>query len=222
LSDEKMKTNLQNYYAQRAAHYDEIYQRPKCQTELAGVTLQLQQLLKDKKVLEVACGTGYWTERYAAYASEVLATDVSNEVLAIARAKQGHEHSAAKQVSYQLADAFALPNGDFNACVAGCWWSHIKRSEQSTFLAGVQTTCGSGAVFVMFDNCYVEGESTPIARTDVEGNTYQIRQLPDGSRHEIIKNFPTDSTLRKKLALHAQNIRIVRGTYYWMLSCILR
>jgi len=215
-----MNTNLLNYYAQRAAHYEEIYLHPERQTELADIALQLQHLLKDKTVLEVACGTGYWTERYAAQAKQVLATDISGDMLAIATAKQADE-----KVSYQLADAFALSQfakTDFNACVAGCWWSHVKRSEQSTFLTGIRNVCGSGAVLVMFDNGYVEGKSTPIARTDSEGNTYQIRRLPDDSRHEILKNFPSDSTLRKKLAQHAQNIRIVRGTYYWMLSAVLR
>ncbi|PRC92837.1 class I SAM-dependent methyltransferase [Solimicrobium silvestre] len=213
-----MNTNLHNYYAQRAAHYEEIYQFPERQTELIGIATQLQHLLKDKKVLEVACGTGYWTELYAAIASQVVATDVNAEMLAIARAKQ----MPAERVSFQEADAFALPDGDFNACVAGFWWSHVKRSEQSAFLEGLQKTCGSGSVFVMFDNCYVEGSSTPIARTDMEGNTYQIRRLPDDSRHEVIKNFPTDSTLRKKLTQHARDIRVVRGTYYWMLTGVLR
>lgn len=221
-----MNTNLLNYYARRARHYDEIYQHPSRQKELADLSLHVQQLLKDKKVLEVACGTGYWTERYAARASQVVATDLSDDMLAIAKAKQVHENSMAKNASYQLADAFALPKGDFNACLAGGWWSHLKRSEQSTFLTGLQTTCGAGTVLVLVDNCFVEGENgidnPPIARTDLEGNTYQIRYLQDGSRHEIIKNFPSDSTLRKKFALHAQNIRIVRSTYYWMLSCILR
>lgn len=215
-----MNINLQTYYAQRAAHYEEIYQYPERQTELAEITLQLQHLLKDKTVLEVACGTGYWTERYAAQARQVLAIDISDAMLAVAKAKQENE-----KVSYQLADAFALSQfaqTGFNACVAGFWWSHVKRSEQSAFLTGIRNVCGSGAVLVMFDNCYVEGQSTPIARTDSEGNTYQIRRLPDDSRHEILKNFPSDSTLRKKLAQHAQNIRIARGTYYWTLSCVLR
>lgn len=214
-----MNTNLQDYYARRAADYEDTYLRPECQMELADITMQLQHLLKNKKVVEVACGTGYWTERYAAHAGQILATDNCENMLAIAKAK---EHLESKQVTYQLADAYALPAGDFDACVAGFWWSHVKRADQSTFLTGIQNTCGAGAVLVMFDNCYVEGQSTSIARTDLEGNTYQIRRLPDDSRHEIIKNFPTDSTLRKKLSQHARNIRIVRGTYYWMLSCILR
>ena len=74
----------------------------------------------------------------------------------------------------------------------------------------------------MFDNCYVEGDSTPIARTDSEGNTYQIRRLPDGSRHEVIKNFPSDSAIRKKMTNHARDMRITRNDYFWMLTCVLR
>ena len=74
----------------------------------------------------------------------------------------------------------------------------------------------------MFDNCNVDGDSTPIARTDLDGNTYQIRRLPDGSRHEVIKNYPTDSTLRKKLTQHARDIRIIRNTTFWILTCVLR
>lgn len=221
-----MNTNLQSYYTQRAKYYEEIYQYPERQTELADLTLQLQHWLKNKNVLEVACGTGYWTERYAEKANRVLATDINVDMLAIAKAKQFSKNSDANRVSFQVADAFALPEGEFNVCVAGFWWSHVKRSAQSLFLTGLKNASGSGTVLVMFDNCYVEeGDKvpdTPIARTDLEGNTYQIHHLPDGSRHEILKNFPTDSALRKKISPHARDIRIVRNKYYWMLTCVLR
>ena len=208
------------YYNLRAKHYDEMYLRRPRQTELTGIANQLQKLVQGKKVLEVACGTGYWTERFAAQAEHVLATDHNPAMLAVAQAKLPFSNGG--HTEFQLADAFELPAGDFNACVAGFWWSHIKRSEQSAFLDGVQKVCGSGALLVMFDSCYVEGESTPIARTDAEGNTYQIRRLADDSRHEIVKNFPTDSTLRKKLTAHARDIRVVRGPYFWMLTGVLR
>jgi len=215
-----MNSNLTDYYTQRAPHYDEIYQRPERLAELDAITDQVQELVDDKNVLEVACGTGFWTERYFEYAAYVTATDNNSAMLAIAKARPCFKDP--DNVEFQVADAHDLPSGDFNACVAGFLWSHVKRSEQSAFLSGLQKKCGSGATFVMFDNCYVEGSSTPIARTDSEGNTYQIRRLPDGSRHEVIKNFPTDSTMRKKLAQHARDIRIVRGQYFWILTCVLR
>ena len=47
----------------------------------------------------------------------------------------------------------------------------------------------------MLDNQYVLGSSTPISRTDAEGNTYQTRPLKDGSSHEVLKNFPTHAQL---------------------------
>ena len=213
-----MQTNLAEYYAKRAAHYEDIYQIPHRQSDLGELTRQLQDSIKNRNVLEVACGTGYWTERLVGHANRIVATDINTSVLEIAKAKPMLEH----QVDFQIKDAFDLPTGDHNACVAGFWWSHVKRSEQSTFLNGVQKACGSGALLVLFDNCYVDGDSTPIARTDLEGNTYQIRTLPDGSRHEIVKNFPTDSALRKKLGSHARDIRITRLRYFWMLTCLLR
>ena len=213
-----MNTNLTEYYAQRAAHYEDVYQRPETQADLMDLANHLQSWLDGKNVLEVACGTGYWTERYAQIAGSVVATDINPIMLELA----GRKPALQKLVDCRLADAFDLPQGDFDACVAGFWWSHVKRSEQSAFLEGLQKTCGTGALLVMFDNCQVEGDSLPVARTDLEGNTFQIRRLPDGSRHEVIKNFPTDSALRKKLTGHARDIRIIRNHHYWMLTCVLR
>jgi hypothetical protein len=40
------------------------------------------------------------------------------------------------------------------------------------------------------DLASVPGSSTPLSRTDAEGNTYRRRSLPDGSVHELLKNFP--------------------------------
>ena len=56
-------------------------------------------------------------------------------------------------------------------------------------------------MLVLLDDCYVEGSSETVARTDLEGNTFQIRTAPDGERYEIPKNYPSDSGLRKKLGV---------------------
>jgi len=61
-----------------------------------------------------------------------------------------------------------------------------------------------------------------IARTDAEGNTYQIRTAPDGMRYEIPKTYPSDSALRKKLASSVREIKIIRLDYFWLLSSRLK
>jgi demethylmenaquinone methyltransferase/2-methoxy-6-polyprenyl-1,4-benzoquinol methylase len=66
------------------------------------------------------------------------------------------------------------------------------------------------------DNSFVEGSSTPISRTDEHGNTYQIRQLADGSRHEILKTFPRELDLRTSLGPWARDVEFVPLTYYWL------
>jgi demethylmenaquinone methyltransferase/2-methoxy-6-polyprenyl-1,4-benzoquinol methylase len=71
---------------------------------------------------------------------------------------------------------------------------------------------------VFIDNAYVEGSSTPIARTDEYGDTYQIRRLDDGSTHEVRKNFPRESELRAAVEGLASVVRVEFLEYYWILS----
>ena len=68
------------------------------------------------------------------------------------------------------------------------------------------------------DNLFVPGSSTPISRTDGEGNTWQTRKLDDGSTHEVLKNFPTEERLLDQIAGVGVNGRYVPLEYYWLFS----
>lgn len=220
--NEKMdadRKKLAAYYAQRAKTYDAIYEIPERQADLAVLRERVAEIMCGHRVLEIACGTGYWTAQCAVSAESVLATDINPEVMELAQAKE----MPGGKVKFSVADAFDLQVTEkFSACFAGFWWSHVKRQDQESFLKGLRATLGKDALLVLLDNNYVEGDSTVIARTDAQGNTYQIRTLPDGNRVEVIKNFPTDSFLRKKIGLAAKDIRISRLEHYWMLTCRLK
>jgi SAM-dependent methyltransferase len=216
-----MREAMTKYYAQRAGSYETVYQKPERQVALQEIQQRVCGALKDKQVLELACGTGYWTERYAPVATAVLATDINQSMVDIAQSKSYPED----RVQFALADTFALPaatSGQYSACFAGFLWSHIKREEQADVLAQFSKASGKGSLLVLIDNNYVEGNSSTIARTDLEGNTYQLRMQEDGSRVEVVKNFPTDSFLRKRIGLAARDIRIFRNEYFWMLTCVLK
>lgn len=90
-------------------------------------------------------------------------------------------------VSLQQAYAYTLANvaGDFTAAFAGFWLSYVPSARLPAFLATLHARLRSGAVVVMIDNAYVAGNSTPIARTDAEGNTYQMQQLANGTRYNL-------------------------------------
>ena len=210
-----VRNDLAAYYAGRAETYEEVYARPERQEDLAILKEKVREALRDQHVLEIACGTGYWTAQMAQSAASVLATDITPEMIDVAKTKS----FAAGKVKFALADAFDLQvDGAFSACFAGFWWSHVKKRDQLSFLEKLRAKLGKDTLLVLVDNVYVEGSSTPIARTDSDGNTYQIRTLPDGTRHEVVKNFPADSALRKKMAAVVKDIRIFRLEHYWMLT----
>lgn len=216
-----IEKTMQDYYAQRANSLEQIYQLPERQQDLQDMERRIADLLQSHRVIELACGTGYWTEKYAPVVDSVYATDVNQVMLDIAQTKS----YPSDKVRFGIADVFDLPEGsagEYTACFAGFLWSHIKREQQNDLLTRVRRGAGKGSLLVLMDNNYVEGSSTPVARTDTEGNTYQLRVQEDGSRVEIVKNFPTDSALRKKIAPVARDIRIYRNEHYWLLSCILK
>jgi SAM-dependent methyltransferase len=213
-------TDMAAYYSSYAGAYEqEVYGNLELQEELAYLHERVREVVLNHHVLEVACGTGYWTAQLAQAAASVLATDINPEMLRIAQAKG----LPAKKVRFVLADAFDLQvAGQFTACFAGMWWSHVKRQDQTRFLGQLRARLGKDALLILLDDTYVEDGHTPIARTDLHGNTYQFRTLSDGKRYEVLKNFPTDSALRKKLGAAAKDIRIARSEHYWMLTCRLK
>ncbi len=202
---------LEGYYARRAAEYEKIFDKPERQADLARMRSDIPALFEGRRVLEIACGTGYWTPLIAARAKSVLALDYNEETLVIARTKAYPKGN----VSFVRGDAYALPdwNEKFSACYAGFWWSHVPLSRVDAFLRGLHQRLEPGAVVAFMYNRYVEGSSTPLSRRDAEGNTYQTRRLADGSTHEVLKNFPTPRELRERLGA---DVRVTDYEHYWV------
>jgi SAM-dependent methyltransferase len=211
-----LHTDPAAYFTARAATYHDVYERPEQREELLLLQDKVAELMDGHAVLEVGCGTGFWTRQLVEVAESVTAVDSNAAMLAVAR--QGGDDG----VEWVQGDAYDLPVSDaYTACFGGFWWSHVPREQQAAWLGGLQKKLGKDTLLVLIDNNYVEGSSTPIAHTDAEGNTYQIRALA-GERYDVLKNFPTDSALRKRFADHAREIRVKRTAHFWILSCRLK
>ena len=200
---------LVSYYRRRAREYEAIYAKPERQADLALLGKLIPDALRGRRVLEIACGTGYWTSRIAPLAASVVAVDLAEESMRIAQSKRYPGN-----VRFASADAYALDAslGRFDGAYAGFWWSHVPRSRIAAFLDSLHERLLPGAPVVFMDNRYVEGSSTPIAETDAEGNTYQRRRLVDGSENRVLKNFPDERELRERLP--GAQVRLLE--YYWL------
>ena len=210
------ETSLKQYYAARAREYESIYAKPERQADLRRLEQLLPPMFADCRVLELACGTGYWTQFLAGQAKSMVAVDANAETLAVAAEKSWPPG----RVEFRTADAYALAQelGMFEAAFAGFWWSHVAAGERSRFLNSLDQRLLPGARVVFLDNLFVEGSSTPISQRDPEGNSYQRRRLRDGSEHTVLKNFPTEIELKHDVAPYGDNARYLALEYYWLFS----
>jgi demethylmenaquinone methyltransferase/2-methoxy-6-polyprenyl-1,4-benzoquinol methylase len=211
---------LINYYAKRADEYERIYAKPERQNDLEILRNLFRGQLAGKNILEIACGTGYWTQVVSQTAKSITATDINEEVLHIARTK-----NYGCDVHFQKADFFDLnpsAQNSFNAGLAAAWWSHLRKSQIKSFLHHFHRLFSPGSLIVFMDNKFVAGSNTPVSRTDHEGNTYQLRTLENGSQFEVLKNFPCENEVRTAIGNFAAEICWTELKYFWLLAYKLK
>src|SRR5262245_8501341 len=207
-----------DYCEARASQFEAVYDRPERQADLRFLRSWLARQVRGLTLLEVACGSGYWTRVAATTAKAILATDCNPSPLEIARSKNLGPH-----VAFVRADAFALPTqgAQFDGGMAHFWWSHVTLADQQRFLMHLASKLRNQARLLMMDNNFVPG-STPISRRDALGNTYQWRRLANGDEFEILKNFPTGEELHRSLEGACASVTVLQLEHYWALSAVLK
>ena len=210
-----MNRDLTSYYKDRAKEYDKVYLIPEEQDDLVKATEILQRLFSQKQVLEIACGTGYWTEQISKSATSIVATDVNESVIEIARNRK-----LLKNVVFEVADMYSLtPKARFDTLFGGFIWSHILLQDLDDFLYKITYFLKPNATVAFIDSKLVEGSShsiKSITTTDDQGNTYQKRILENGTTHLVLKNFPSQEFLIQKLARFSKHVNYIDLEHYWI------
>lgn len=210
---------MKQYYARRAGEYEGIYHKPERQHDLRLLESRIAEIFAGRIVLEIACGTGYWTQFASRNALSITATDINPEVIAIAKTKT---YDVAPQ--FLIADAYTPQDitGNFDALLSAFWWSHVPKQQLAEFFGNLHKRLPPGSLIVFMDNRNVEGSSTPLAFTDESGNTFQDRPLKDGTTHRVLKNFPDSEEITNALTRYATDIQVTELEYYWLATCLTK
>jgi demethylmenaquinone methyltransferase/2-methoxy-6-polyprenyl-1,4-benzoquinol methylase len=209
---------IKNYYASVAPVYNEIagYKEAESEKLRDPAKARYYKLFKERRVLEIACGSGYWTEVIGQVAKSVLATDFNHAMLALA----ANRCCRLPNVKFLKADAYSLDGvpGDFDATFANCWWSHIPRKMIPVFLATLHNKLKPGSLVLFVDQlpdtsgfCATNTKSVKITDED----RLELRSAPDGKTYEIVKNLPTHQEIREHLAGRAQDISYLEEQGVW-------
>lgn len=204
--------DLLDYYRRRAREYESIYFRPHPERleEIEDMARAVRSWLKDRDVLEIAAGTGWWTVHGSSVARSYTATDANEEMLTVAKLKP------LEKVRFQTADAFKLEEieGSFDGAIANFWLSHVARAQIPDFLSGLHKRLQPGSHVFMADNLYDPTWGGPFIQEPNNPDTYRIRTLEDGTEYKILKNYFSEQELRDFLK-GMQNIQIHMGAYWW-------
>ena len=210
-SNDAISEQTARYYAARASEYDLSagYLNQEADQLRLAKKRRYQQLFQGHDVLEIACGTGFWTEVVAETAKSVVATDVNAEMISLAEARCARF----QHVACHLADAYALDQlpGTFTAAFAVWWWSHMPKERVREFLLALHRRLVPGALVLFVDQLRYEVSSLRGLATqrheDSDGNTIEQRVLSDGRSYDIVKNFPVEQELVPSLGDLATNIQ---------------
>ena len=192
-----------SYYRARAPEYDEWWARrgryalePDAarawQNEIAIVEKALEEFAPKGDVLELASGTGWWTQRLARRATTLTCVDASPETLQHNRARL--TASGLTLPRYIEADLFRWrPDRQYDVVFFSFWLSHVPSADFAAFWAMVRAALKPGGrVFVLDEPA---GGPYPTLETE-----FQPRQLNDGRRFTIVKLYYEPDELARKLA----------------------
>jgi ubiquinone/menaquinone biosynthesis C-methylase UbiE len=215
-----MTQEMVQYYAERAREYDNIYEQPGWQSDIETLKQLIPTFFAGRRVFEIACGTGYWTQYAAQQAVSIYATDVNEATLAVARSRT----YTTAQVTFHCADAYTS-SGEletFNAGLAAFWLSHVDLHKMGNFLASFHAYLEKDALVLLFDERLTLTRWLSASRTDMVGNRFEMRQLSAGARFEIIKNFYKVSQLREWFSDYGYDFSYKKLKYFWVCSYKVR
>lgn len=196
------------YYRRRAGEYDAT-----AYGDLGAARGRIARLVAEMRptgsVLEIACGTGLWTEALAGWADAVRAIDAAPEAVAVAR-----DRVPAANVSFEVADVFSWNAGRrFDVIFFSAWLSHVPASRFSQFWQLLANLLADGGRVLFIDEHVDERgkEVYAAGRDDIVE-----RRLRDGSTFRVIKNFVDPDELESRLRQLGWHCAIRRDGTDWV------
>ena len=194
--DEDLLAEQRAFYRARAPEYDEWWQRrgrydrgeaafAEWERQVGLVSDALLSFGARGDVLELAGGTGWWTEQLARTADQLTVVDASPETLDLNRARVGRA-----DVEYVTADIFEWrPERTYDVVFFSFWLSHVPRRRFSDFWNLVRLSLSPGGRVFLIDN-----RTDPIPQSAGDDPfvveyrpDLHVRRVSDGSQYRVVK-----------------------------------
>jgi SAM-dependent methyltransferase len=212
-----------DYYRARSAEYDQWWLRQgrydrgaafntQWFEEAAAVTSTLATFRPAGRVLELACGTGIWSEQLLPFASHLTLLDGSPEMLGLATARL-----RAPDVRVIEADLFQWqPEEQYDVVFFGFWLSHVPPERFEGFWRLVGRCLAPGGRVFFVDSRHDHTSTALDHRLPDPEATVVRRRLNDGREYRIVKVFYDPVELTDRLDRLGWDFEIRQTEHYFL------
>lgn len=198
-----------DYYRARAPEYDQWFLRQgrydrglessrRWFEEVDTVRGALGQFRPAGHVLELACGTGWWTAELARTATRVTALDAAQETLALNR-----QRVRSPKVEYVQADIFewqpSRPDERFDAVFFGFWLSHVPPQRFEGFWDRLRGWLAEDGRVFFVDSRREPTSTASNHQLPQQESIVSSRKLNDGREFSVYKIFYDSTELADRL-----------------------
>ena len=212
---------MMSYYRARAAEYDQWFYRqgrydhgPQANAqwtaEAAEVAAALEEFDLRGNILELACGTGIWTQQLLKRASTITAVDASPEMIEINRCKV-----ASDRVTYIQADLFNWkPSDQFDGVFFGFWLSHVPRERLVAFWQMVAASLKPEGKLFFVDS--LQSPTSTALNHEPPAGDVQTRKLNDGRELRVVKIFHKNSDIERDATSAGLRVAVRKTAEYFI------
>ncbi|MBW1815519.1 MAG: class I SAM-dependent methyltransferase [Deltaproteobacteria bacterium] len=202
------------YYQARANEYDEWFLRQGRYDRGPDINHRwFKESAKPKgSILELACGTGLWTQLLMPFAAQITAVDSSKETIALNKVRLKNN-----RVQYHIANIFNFePEKKYDFIFFGFWLSHVPPEKFESFWDSIRSYLNPlGRVFFI-DSLHAPASAAKDHQYPKKSQTIAKRRLNNGREYEIIKVFYEPEELENKLLDLGWDISVMKTKNYFL------
>jgi demethylmenaquinone methyltransferase/2-methoxy-6-polyprenyl-1,4-benzoquinol methylase len=222
-SHDKFLAEQIEYYRTRANEYDEWFFRqgrydrgPELNQrwfiEIETLRKAVDKFNHSDDILELACGTGIWTEYLLRFNGQITAVDAAPEVIAINR-----ERTKSANVKYLQADLFNWqPDKKYGVVFFAFWLSHVPPERFDNFWRVVAEALKPGGRVFFIDSRFEQTSTAKNHTLENPDDTVIKRKLNDGREFNIVKIFYQPAELEAKLRKTGWQITAAETPQYFL------
>ena len=192
--DSDLRQSMLRYYDERASEYEEAYvlgtgtasiPDPEVFRREAALLTRMVEHFARGRLVDLACGTGYWLPYYVAGCSSVTLIDQAPRML---------QECRKKIASLDALDRITIVQDDvlehsfrpraFDSALVGFLISHLTDVEEQQLFERLKTMLDTDGRFLILDSAWSPERARFNRKTE-----RQERRLNDGSRFEIYKRY---------------------------------